>query len=112
MASTILSLWQSASARTLSIAFQSSRAWNRSACLNQLPEVVPSEGAGHNVVVYDLEYTAWEGSQARGWSGPGEHREVVQIGAVRLDPHRGWAETASLARLVRPRINPRLSAYL
>lgn len=60
-------------------------------------------------VVYDLEYTAWEGSRARDWSGPGEHREIVQIGAVRLDD--SLAEVESLGLLVRPVRNPRLSAY-
>jgi len=63
------------------------------------------------IVVYDLEYTAWEGSHARRWSGPGEHRELVQIGAVRVHPGAGFAESAALSLLVKPRINPRLSAY-
>ncbi|OJX68153.1 3'-5' exonuclease [Magnetospirillum sp. 64-120] len=60
-------------------------------------------------VVYDLEFTSWEGAQARRWSGPGEHREIVQIGAVRLD--RDWRELASFQVLVKPRRNPRLSDY-
>lgn len=63
------------------------------------------------VVVYDLEYTAWEGSHARGWDGPGEHRELVQIGAVRVHPTAGFTESAAFSLLVRPRINPRLSGY-
>ena len=29
-------------------------------------------------VIYDTEYTAWEGSLARNWSGPNEHRELLQ----------------------------------
>ena len=61
------------------------------------------------VVVLDLEFTAWEGSHAAGWSRPGEFREIVQIGAVRLGPdlgERGWFN-----RLVRPVRNPRLSDY-
>lgn len=94
------------------IACLSLRVWNRSDCLSRLPEVRRADGAHHGVVVFDLEYTAWEGSQARGWSGTGEHREVVQIGAVKLDSDRGLAETAGLSRLVRPRINPQLSPYL
>lgn len=57
------------------------------------------------IVVYDLEYTTWEGARERRWSGPGEHREVVQIGAVRLD------DGAELSLLVKPRLNPTLSAY-
>jgi len=60
-------------------------------------------------VVYDLEYTAWEGSRARQWSGPGEHREIVQIGAVRVSPN--FYERAAFSVLVRPRLNPRLSDY-
>jgi inhibitor of KinA sporulation pathway (predicted exonuclease) len=63
-----------------------------------------------SVILYDLEYTAWEGSMAAGWLHPGEFREVVQIGAVKLD-----AETlvpiAEFEVLVRPCINRELSAY-
>ena len=62
-----------------------------------------------SIVVYDLEFTTWEGARARGWSGPGEHREIVQIGAIRLDD--SWDEVASLETLVRPRLNPVLSDY-
>jgi inhibitor of KinA sporulation pathway (predicted exonuclease) len=61
------------------------------------------------IAVFDLEFTAWEGSMARGWSGPGERREIVQIGAVLLDG--GLAEAAAFERLVRPRLNPVLSDY-
>lgn len=57
------------------------------------------------IVVYDLEYTTWEGARERQWSGPGEHREVVQVGAVRLD------SGAELSLLIKPRRNPALSAY-
>jgi hypothetical protein len=37
------------------------------------------------VVVFDTEFTAWRGSMERNWAGPGEFREIVQIGAVRID---------------------------
>ena len=37
------------------------------------------------IVVFDLEYTAWEGSMGRCWSEDWEHREIVQIGAVLVD---------------------------
>lgn len=61
--------------------------------------------------LWDLEYTAWEGSLARKWSGEGEYREIVQIGCVKI----GCLETLDgvkiLNRYVRPRINPRLSSY-
>src|SRR5476649_1593114 len=66
--------------------------------------------ASPTITIFDLEYTAWECSMARHWLGPGEFKEVVQIGAVKLD-----ADTltilAELEILVRPRINPRLSPY-
>ncbi len=63
------------------------------------------------MVVVDLEYTAWEGSLARGWSRPDEHREVVQIGAVRLDAGDGFTETGAFEALVAPQRNPELSDY-
>jgi inhibitor of KinA sporulation pathway (predicted exonuclease) len=63
------------------------------------------------VVVFDLEWTAWEGSRERGWSGPSEEREIVEIGAVKLDGTKGLAEIISFDVFVRPTINPILSAY-
>lgn len=63
------------------------------------------------VVVYDLEYTAWEGSQDRDWSGAGEVREIVEIGAIRLDAADGFRERDSFRQLVRPVLNPVLSTY-
>ncbi|MEO5336722.1 MAG: exonuclease domain-containing protein [Magnetospirillum sp. WYHS-4] len=63
------------------------------------------------LVVFDLEFTTWEGFMASGWSLPGKRREVVQIGAVRLDAAAGFAETGAFQALVRPRLHPRLSTY-
>jgi inhibitor of KinA sporulation pathway (predicted exonuclease) len=63
-------------------------------------------------VLFDLEFTAWEGSLAGGWSRPGEWREVIQIGAVRLGPGPELAEQASFSCLVRPQRNPQLSDYI
>jgi hypothetical protein len=62
-------------------------------------------------VVFDLEFTAWEGSVAARWSRPGEHTEVVQIGAVKLDAER-LTIVEEFAMLVKPRVNPALSDYL
>ena len=62
------------------------------------------------IVVFDTEYTAWDGSLARGWSGPGEFREIVQIGAVRLETG-AFEEINALDVIVRPVMNPALSAY-
>lgn len=68
-------------------------------------------GAGE-IVLYDLEFTAWEGSQARDWTGPDEFREIIQIGAVRVDPGRDFTETGRFAQVVRPWRHPVLSAYV
>lgn len=64
------------------------------------------------VTVFDLEYTAWSGSQARGWSEPWEHKEVIQIGAVDVDAGAGFETRGSFSVLVRPVRNPRLSDYI
>ena len=67
---------------------------------------------GNVIAIFDLELTAWPGTAARNWSGPGEYREIIQIGAVAVDIAAGWRETAAFQMLVRPRLNPRLSPYI
>jgi inhibitor of KinA sporulation pathway (predicted exonuclease) len=62
------------------------------------------------IVVFDLELTAWPGSAKRNWSGAGEHPEIIQIGAVRLDAE--LREIAMLDVAVRPMLNPVLSDYI
>jgi uncharacterized protein len=61
-------------------------------------------------VVFDLEFTAWEGSMAARWLRPGEFKEIVQIGAVRVDEN--FSPLDRFETLVRPRIHPQLSPYL
>jgi inhibitor of KinA sporulation pathway (predicted exonuclease) len=62
------------------------------------------------LVAFDLELTAWPGSAERNWSAPGEHPEIIQIGAVKLDAE--LREIATLDIAVRPRLNPILSDYI
>jgi len=62
------------------------------------------------LTVFDLEFTAWECSMASHWLRPGEFKEVVQIGAVRLDAVR-FEILDEFDVLVRPRINSKLSSY-
>ena len=64
-----------------------------------------------HAVVFDLEFTAWPGSLHRRWLRPGEFREVVQIGAVKLD-RATFAQKGQFNVLVKPRLNPVLSPYL
>jgi inhibitor of KinA sporulation pathway (predicted exonuclease) len=63
------------------------------------------------VVIFDTEFTAWPGSMARAWGGPGEHKEIVQIGAVILDSQT-LEERRAFSVLIRPVVNPVLSDYL
>lgn len=62
------------------------------------------------VVIFDTEFTTWEGAMQRNWSGENEHRELVQIAAQKINLH-----TAEVLRsfevLVKPQINPELSEY-
>jgi len=62
-------------------------------------------------VIFDTEYTAWEGSWLRGWDRPGEHKEIVQIGALTADSLT-LEEKDSFLVLVKPVKNPILSEYL
>ncbi|GAA2649552.1 3'-5' exonuclease [Paractinoplanes durhamensis] len=62
------------------------------------------------IVIFDLEYTTWPGAQDRGWSGPDEFREVVQIGAIRVDPATLVVD-GEFEALIRPVHNPRLSDF-
>ncbi|MFI6880167.1 exonuclease domain-containing protein [Streptomyces sp. NPDC050400] len=60
-------------------------------------------------VVFDLEFTTWPDALEQDWGGPGRLRELVQIGALRLDEEYRVVE--EFETLVRPVVNPRLSAY-
>ena len=62
-------------------------------------------------VLFDLEYTAWEESQSRNWSGPNEYREVIQVGAIHVVGTE-LTESASFLEYVRPVKNPMLSDFV
>jgi inhibitor of KinA sporulation pathway (predicted exonuclease) len=64
-----------------------------------------------HAVIFDLEFTSWEGSLAHRWLRPGEYTELVQIGAVKLDA-QSLEIVDTLSVLVRPRVNAQISAYL
>ncbi len=71
---------------------------------------IPPQIRAPYAVVYDLEFTAWDGSMARKWMGPGEYKEIIQIGAVKVSDKFEPIETLNL--LVRPRLNPLLSGFI
>ncbi|MGW0731438.1 exonuclease domain-containing protein [Streptomyces sp. NPDC002851] len=60
-------------------------------------------------VVFDLEFTTWPGALEQGWTAPGQLREIVQIGALRLSEDCAILE--EYEALVRPIANPQLSDY-
>lgn len=64
------------------------------------------------IVFLDTEFTSWQGCNQKGWdAAKGQHREIVQIGAVRVCTRRKRI-TASFERFVLPIKNPVLSDYL
>lgn len=62
------------------------------------------------IVIFDVECTTWDGAAARGWSDPGEHRELVQLGAAVVET-KNFTELLTFKTLVKPKINPILSSY-
>lgn len=72
-----------------------------------VPIDLPRSG---ELVLYDTEHTAWEGSLARLWSEEWEHRELVELGAVRVAAD-DFRILAKFRKLTRPHQNPILSEY-
>lgn len=62
-------------------------------------------------VLFDLEYTAWEGSYERNWSDENEHREIIQIGAIQIKGIE-LHEVNHFLEYVKPVINPHLSDFI
>lgn len=64
-------------------------------------------------VLFDTEFTAWEGSKQRNWSLEWEHRELIQLAAVRICvSSKGVEVLSSFNELVKPQLNPNLSDYI
>lgn len=70
---------------------------------------IPNHG---KIVVYDTEYTSWEGFLEKGFKEAGKYPEIIQIGAVILDAGDDFCELGSFTTLVMPRVNPTLSQYI
>jgi inhibitor of KinA sporulation pathway (predicted exonuclease) len=63
------------------------------------------------VIIFDTEFTAWDGSAQRNWTAPGEFREIIQIGALCVNVET-LTEAAHFSILTRPVLNPILSDYI
>jgi inhibitor of KinA sporulation pathway (predicted exonuclease) len=59
-------------------------------------------------IVFDTEFTSWEGSHERNWSGHKEFKEMVQIGAIKVE-NKKIIDTLDI--YIKPVINPILSDY-
>ncbi len=73
--------------------------------------VLPAWPVAGTVAILDLEFTAWEGSAGRKWSGAEEWREVVQIGMALADAGNAFAVREATEIMVRPLKSPQLSNY-
>jgi inhibitor of KinA sporulation pathway (predicted exonuclease) len=62
------------------------------------------------VIIFDLEYTTWQGALAQNWDRPEWAREVIQIGSLRVDP-KDWSIHGQMSILVKPTLHPNLSEY-
>jgi len=60
-------------------------------------------------ILFDTEYTCWEGSMERKWSGNNEFREIIQISALKIDKNLNIIDRFNL--MVKPTFNPILSQY-
>jgi inhibitor of KinA sporulation pathway (predicted exonuclease) len=75
-------------------------------------EAIKGHPLSQHIILFDTEYTAWEGSKGRKWSEPWEHREIIQIAALRVELNQGVTELDWFDHLVKPKHNPVLSPYI
>jgi inhibitor of KinA sporulation pathway (predicted exonuclease) len=65
------------------------------------------------LIIFDTEFTAWQGSKERNWSEVWEHREIIQIAAIKVQLDKTELRVlSSFNSLVKPKINPNLSDYI
>jgi inhibitor of KinA sporulation pathway (predicted exonuclease) len=64
-------------------------------------------------IIFDTEFTAWEGSQKRNWSLCWEHKELISISALKIKKTKNKLEIIDkLNCYIQPRINKQLSTYI
>lgn len=62
--------------------------------------------------MWDTEYTSWEGCNENGWNEPWQHKELLQIGAIKVDTEFAYKEIESFDLFIKPQKNPELSDYI
>ncbi|MBT8519988.1 exonuclease domain-containing protein [Polynucleobacter paneuropaeus] len=74
--------------------------------------LVANQIEGDAFIIVDLEYTSWHDSLKTGWSGKGQYREIVNIGAIKVQNLSSTLRVVDqFDVLVKPKINPVLSEY-
>lgn len=64
-------------------------------------------------ILFDSEYTAWEGSQKRNWSLSWEHRELISISALKIKKINNKLKIIDKCTyFIKPRISNQLSDYI
>ncbi len=64
-------------------------------------------------ILFDTEFTAWEGSQKRNWSLEWEHRELISVSALKVElKENNLSIIEKFNCLIIPSINYRLSDYI
>lgn len=63
------------------------------------------------IIIYDTEYTSWEGSLVRNWNGPNEHKEIVKLSAIKINIDKDIGIDDIFDVTCKPQINPILSDY-
>lgn len=61
-------------------------------------------------IVWDLEFTTWDGAMKNKWQDPGQLREIVQIGAVKIQAD-SMEVVDTFEAFVLPSRNPLLSEF-
>lgn len=65
------------------------------------------------LIIYDTEFTAWEGSMQRGWSEPWEAKELIQFAGHLVEfKDNQIISLAEFDEFVKPIKNPLLSDYI
>ena len=64
-------------------------------------------------IILDTEYTAWSDSQKTNWSNPNHHKEIIQIGALKVFRiNNNFILKNAINIYVEPSVNKTLSKYI
>tara|TARA_B110001469_G_C9432624_1_gene219738 strand:- start:42 stop:656 length:615 start_codon:yes stop_codon:yes gene_type:complete len=65
-----------------------------------------------NIIIYDTEYTSWQGSLENNWSREDEYRELVQLSAIKIKINQNNISIIDkFSEYCIPNINSNLSKY-